>query len=146
MPGIIFATSRCTCLIWRCRPYFNRRGPQRAFHPRPAGGCPPGSKFYALTEAEPLFKASWEMKRKFPSSKDSGSEYDLSLAVFALQANWSWQETVNLLIAFRREWAEAEDGDQGRSRNAVAGGYYSRTLSMAQKGAGASRGRERRLS
>jgi hypothetical protein len=94
---------------------------------------------YALTEAEPLFKASWEMKRKFPSGKDSGSEYDMSLAAFALQADWSWQETVNLLIAFRRanglKPTTVIDGDPGTP---LRKGYYSRTRSMAQREAGAS--------
>lgn len=103
---------------------------------------PPASKLYALGEAEPLFKASWEMKRKFPSGKESGSEYDMSLAAFALQADWSWQETVNLLIAFRRtnglKPKTVIEGDPGTP---LRGGYYSRTLSMAQRGAGSSRAR-----
>ena len=97
---------------------------------------PPATKLYALGEAEPLFKASWEMKRKFPSGKESGSEYDLSLAAFALQADWSWQETVNLLIAFRRtnglKPKTVIEGDPGTP---LRGRYYSRTLAMAQRGA-----------
>ena len=43
------------------------------------------------------------MQRRFASGKNSGSEYDLSLATFALKAGWTWQETVDLLIAFRRK-------------------------------------------
>ena len=64
---------------------------------------PPADKMVMLMEIEPKFKSSWEMTRRFPSGKNSGSEYDLSLATFALQTGWTWQETVNLLIAFRRK-------------------------------------------
>ncbi len=99
---------------------------------------PPATKLYALGEAEPLFKASWEMKRKFPSGKESGSEYDLSLAAFALQADWSWQETVNLLIAFRRtKGLKPKTVIEGDPGTPLRGRYYSRTLAMAQRGAGA---------
>jgi hypothetical protein len=84
-----------------------------------------------------LFKASWEMKRKFSSGKESGSEYDLSLAAFALQAEWSWQETVNLLIAFRRtNGLKPKTVIEGDPTAPLRGGYYSRTLSMAQRGQG----------
>jgi hypothetical protein len=62
---------------------------------------PPALKFSMLLEVEPRFKASWDLKRQ--EFKDqSPSSYDYSLATFALQSGWTWQETVNLLIAFRR--------------------------------------------
>jgi hypothetical protein len=76
------------------------------------------------------------MKRKFPSGKDSGSEYDLSLAAFALQADWSWQETVNLLIAFRRtNGLKPKTVIDGDPTSPLCEWYYSRTLSIAQQSA-----------
>lgn len=63
---------------------------------------PPVDKFTALLDAEPRFRESWNYSRK--DFKDtSASAYDFSLVNFALSAGWSWQEAVNLVIAFRRK-------------------------------------------
>lgn len=61
----------------------------------------PAMKLEALCLAEPRFKRSWDHKRK-DFKGNSPSEYDYSLANFALMAGWTHQEVVNLLIAFRR--------------------------------------------
>jgi hypothetical protein len=65
---------------------------------------PPFDKFLALLEAEQKFRQSWDRKRK--DMGDSPSEYDMSLANFAVRAGWSDQEVVNLLIAWRRRHGE----------------------------------------
>jgi hypothetical protein len=97
---------------------------------------PPGGKFFALEEAEPLFKASWEMKRRFAAGKGSASEYDLSLATFAFRAGWSWQEVVDLLMKFRRNHnlkpKTVIDGDPS---SPIREDYYVTTLTKAQNSA-----------
>lgn len=63
---------------------------------------PPRIKFEALMEQEPRFVASWKMARK-DFGDTSPSSYDMSLATFAVNAGWSIQEVVDLMIAFRRQ-------------------------------------------
>ena len=60
---------------------------------------PPASKMDALKELIPKFALAWAGKRKDLASP---SEYDMSLASFAAQAEWTDQEIANLIIAFRR--------------------------------------------
>lgn len=65
---------------------------------------PPEDKFDVLMAFEPRFKASWNKERKdFEKKDNSPSVYDLSLATFAAYAEWTIQEVVDLLIAFRRK-------------------------------------------
>lgn len=66
---------------------------------------PPFDKFWALLEGDQKFKQSWDRKRK--DMGESPSEYDMSLANFAVRAGWSDQEVVNLLIAWRRRHGES---------------------------------------
>lgn len=58
-------------------------------------------KWAALAAAEPLFQKSFYHARS--DFKDtSPSSYDLSIATYAAQANWSDQEIADLIIACRR--------------------------------------------
>lgn len=66
------------------------------------GAEPPADKFILLTEIDQLFKLSWQQARK-DFQDQSASTYDLALASRALAAQWTPQEVVNLLIAFRRK-------------------------------------------
>lgn len=84
---------------------------------------PPFDKFQALMEAEPKFKKSWEGKRK-DFTDTSPSSYDFSLASFAFYADWTWQEVVDLLIAFRRK----HDFEKKLRVD-----YYERTLTKAEE-------------
>lgn len=84
---------------------------------------PPFDKWQALLDQEPLFKASWERKRKDKNIKDTtGSGYDLSLASFTVSYGWSDQEIVDLLIAAARK-----HGDQPKEPR-----YYARTIGKAR--------------
>jgi hypothetical protein len=60
---------------------------------------PPTDKFLILCEIEPLFKASWEMKRT-DLKDNSPSGYDLSLASITASVGWEDQEIADLLVAF----------------------------------------------
>lgn len=60
---------------------------------------PPGSKLYNLLEASPEFRKLWEGK----TTKASPSEYDMSLANFAINAGWSDADAAALLVAFCRK-------------------------------------------
>lgn len=76
-------------------------------------------KFDALRD-DPKFSATWEYRRR-DLGDDSPSGYDLSLASFALAAGWGEQETVNLLVWWRkRHGLEIKRHD-----------YYRRTLERA---------------
>ena len=84
---------------------------------------PPQEKFETLRDFDTKFKASWEHRRKdFKSGDESASAYDLSLASFALGAGWTEQETVDLLIAFRRN---------NNLKAKLVESYYRRTLTAA---------------
>ncbi len=61
---------------------------------------PPLEKFQALCDNEPKFKATWEHARK-DLTDQTASSYDMALADIAVQAGWTDQEVVNLLIAHR---------------------------------------------
>ena len=65
------------------------------------GAQPPTPKLMAMLENDPKFRASWEMRRTDFANKSSPSEYDFSLASMALHAEWTDQEVVDLLIAWR---------------------------------------------
>lgn len=82
---------------------------------------PPKDKFDMLYTVDSKFKAGWEKNRR-DLGDQSPSAYDLSLATLALLAEWTPQETVNLLIAWRRKY-----GFDLKLRE----DYYLRTLSIA---------------
>jgi hypothetical protein len=81
----------------------------------------PEKKFEALCKEEPKFLLSWERKRDMQDQ--SASSYDLSLANYAVRYGWTSQETVNLLIASRKE-----HGDDLKLRY----DYYANTLLVAR--------------
>jgi hypothetical protein len=69
-----------------------------------ADANPPFEKFEVLSEIEPKFESSWKHERSKKDMQDqSPSSYDLSLASYAVQAGWTDQEIVDLLIAHRRK-------------------------------------------
>ena len=63
---------------------------------------PPLLKMDALRKANPKFRRSWEQARK-DMTDQSPSAYDMSMATMAMQAGWSDQEVVNLMICWRRK-------------------------------------------
>lgn len=63
---------------------------------------PPHLKLSALCSIEPRFAASWEHKRT-DLKDDSESGYDLAVANYAAQAEWTDQEIADLIIARRRK-------------------------------------------
>lgn len=63
---------------------------------------PPAIKFAQLIEKDRHFWSTWQEQRTdLPDESPSG--YDLALAEMAVRARWTEQETINLLIAWRRE-------------------------------------------
>ena len=84
---------------------------------------PPSLKLDTMLEHDPKFKATWQGKRPDFESK-SPSEYDFALASIALRANWTDQEVVDLIIAWR-----AKHGHDLKLRAS----YYDTTLSKAKK-------------
>ena len=63
---------------------------------------PPAIKFAQLIEEDQNFWSTWKERRThLPDESPSG--YDRALAEMALRARWTEQETINLLIAWRRE-------------------------------------------
>ena len=83
---------------------------------------PPSIKLSATIENMPRFKDTWEGTRR-DLNDTSPSGYDMSLASMAAQANWTDQEIVNLLIAFRRK-----HGHDLKLRH----GYFATTLEKAR--------------
>ena len=84
---------------------------------------PPLLKLDALRKANLKFRRSWEQDRK-DMADQSPSAYDLSMATMAMQAGWSDQEVVNLLICWRRK----HDHDLKLREN-----YYVVTLEKAKE-------------
>lgn len=64
---------------------------------------PPGTKLVNLMEASPEFRQLWDGKTR----RSSPSEYDMSLANYAINAGWTDQEAAALLVAFARKWNPA---------------------------------------
>ena len=80
-------------------------------------------KLEVLLKANLKFRRSWEQDRK-DMADQSPSAYDLSMATMAMQAGWSDQEVVNLLICWRRK----HDHDLKLREN-----YYVVTLEKARE-------------
>ena len=81
---------------------------------------PPLLKMDALRKANPKFRRSWEQDRK----DQSPTAYNLSMATMAMQAGWSDQEVVNLLIYWR--------GKHGHDLK-LRENYYVMTLDKARE-------------
>jgi hypothetical protein len=90
---------------------------------------PPGQKFRKLLRKSPKFCASWERTRD-DLRDGSASGYDMSLAWIAAAQDWSDQEIVDLLIAWRRE-----HGEQPKLR----GDYFRKTIARARAAVAAAR-------
>jgi hypothetical protein len=90
---------------------------------------PPTAKLLALLASDPKFKRSLERRR--PDLPDqSASSYDLSLASFAVRAEWTDQEIADLLIFNRRN-----NGDDLKLAHTGFGGhdsYYAGTIAKAR--------------
>ena len=82
--------------------------------------APSAVRLDALLTADPKFRRSWGQDRK----DQSPTAYNLSLATMAMQAGWSDQEVVNLLICWRRK--HGHDLKLGE-------GYYEIILSKAKE-------------
>ena len=81
---------------------------------------PSAVRLDALLTADPKFRRSWGQDRK----DQSPTAYNLSLATMAIQAGWSDQEVVNLIICWRRK--HGHDLKLGE-------GYYEIILSKAKE-------------
>lgn len=82
---------------------------------------PPFDRFEALIQNEPKFRTTWERTRRDMTDR-SPSSWDMALANYAVQADWTPQEITNLLIAGRRR-----NGDDLKLRD----DYYRRTIAKA---------------
>jgi len=87
------------------------------FNPNPAIDV---DRLHDLFDAfDPRFTHTWRMERN-DLKADSPSEYDHSLAHFAIMCGWSDQEILNLLIAFRNKHKTPLKFDNKQ--------YYARTI------------------
>ena len=87
---------------------------------------PPHDKLMALTDVDPKFRTTWMADR--PDLKDqSASAFDMSLASMAIRAGWTDQETIDLMIAWRRK-----HGKELKLRES----YYATTLAKARTSTG----------
>lgn len=85
--------------------------------------------FEALTDIEPKFLASWNHRRK-DFNDQSCSSYDLSLATFWLNASFTDQSAVDMLIQHRRKFGNPKLDGRGN----LSLDYYRRTLIRARTG------------
>ena len=84
------------------------------------GAVPPFCKFDWLRDHNATFALTWRAERP---DLESDSDYDLSLASMALNAQWSNQEVVDLLLAWRKR--------HGRDHN-LPQSYYVTVLARAK--------------
>ena len=88
---------------------------------------PPAEKLTALLENSLKFRQSWRHTRK-DMADQSLSSFDLSLAIFAVEAEWSDVEIAKLIVAHRRKYGETGKGHRpdylcrtiARARSAIA--------------------------
>jgi len=80
---------------------------------------------FELSAQQDQFNATWAGKRGFKSP----SEYDLSLANMAVEAGWSDQKVVNLIIHHRRKTGELDPVKMTRKD------YFDRTIRLAKEAA-----------
>jgi hypothetical protein len=85
---------------------------------------PPADKFRLLCKNYEEFEKLWEKKPKQGDTSPSG--YDYALIKLAIQAGWSDQECLNLMLSFRRK----HNFDMKLKNNKQ---YYPRTLVAARK-------------
>ncbi len=88
----------------------------------------PMLKFDTLRETHELFKRTWEHQRKDRASEGwTMSEYDLSLASFAIHAKWTDEEVGALIREHRDKWGEGEEATKGQRTD-----YLERTIMKAR--------------
>lgn len=87
--------------------------------------APPFIKFSALMDMDPKFRATWNYQRK-DFQDNTPSAYDMALASRAFQMDWTKQEVVDLLLAFRRQHGLEYKLD---SAGNIRTDYYARTIS-----------------
>lgn len=92
----------------------------------------PHDQWEALCDVEPKFRDSWNHSRRDLNDQTS-SGYDLSMANYAVQAGWSDQDIINLLIVNHRK--------HGCTMKADA--YYRRTIMTARNSVERMRAREK---
>jgi len=74
---------------------------------------PPEAKFEKLANIfSPKFRQTYLNKRKGDLSDTSPSGYDMSLCIFAAEANWTDQEMIDLMISHRRINGHLEKTDK----------------------------------
>jgi hypothetical protein len=83
---------------------------------------PPHPKFTNILDFDPKLRASWEHRAKFKSGDESPSAYDLSIASILFANEFTEQEIVDTLIAFRRH---------NNLPSKLIDKYYERTLVKA---------------
>ncbi len=76
----------------------------------PSAG-PPFDKHEALLENDPKFKKTW-MQTRTDLTDSSPSGYCMSLANYALASDWTVQETIDLMVAWRRKHGHPIDADR----------------------------------
>jgi len=121
---------RQEAIQWLCDTYIQK--PLRPAEDRSGGrlealdvdihhdAVPPFEKFEALSAQHQRWKGTWEKTLRMPKDQ-SLSSYELSLADMAAKAQWTPQEIVDTLVAFRRK----HGGDIKHT------GYYQETLRVA---------------
>ncbi len=72
---------------------------------------PPFDKHEALLENDPKYKKTW-MQTRTDLKDSSSSGYCMSLANYALSSDWTTQETINLMVAWRRKHGHPIDADR----------------------------------
>lgn len=85
---------------------------------------PDFERFQALMDNDPVFEATWKMKRK-DLQDQSPSSYDMSLAIQAVKASWTDQEIAALILGFRRH-------NRLDVQKALRADYSKRTISRAR--------------
>ena len=83
---------------------------------------PPHEKLMALLDVDPKFRTTW-MGDRSDLKDQSPSAFDMALASMAIRADWNDQETIDLMIAWRRK-----HGKKLKLRE----DYYSRTIAKAR--------------
>jgi hypothetical protein len=88
----------------------------------------PPEKFHALYENNYKFALSWERKKTLPSGKESASEWDLSVATYAVEAGWTDAEIAALIVEYRTNKHQMGFGTHNVTD------YLARTIRKARAG------------
>ena len=94
-----------------------------------ADASPDAVKLDQFGEEFPTFKKTWNRKRRYKD--DSLSSYDMALANYGVQFQWTDQEIADLLIAFRRKHDRGTGQDAAK---ALRASYITGTIQKARQG------------